>query len=74
MSARTNIIVEVPLAVIKAFMDEDFFHPELLLHSEVAFIQGIFPQDDGEALRIALISETQIHKISLVTAISLQLL
>lgn len=41
-------------------MDDDFFHPECLLHSRVALIQSIFPQTDGEAALFGLGAE--IHK------------
>lgn len=43
-------------------MDDDFLHPEHLLHTRVALVQRVFPQDDGEAASFAVGAENSRDK------------
>ncbi len=45
-------------------MEDDFLHPECLLHTRLTHVQSIFTQDDREAVAFGLGAETQIHKTS----------
>lgn len=45
----TDVIVEVPVRVVKVLVDDDLLHSELLLHVGFALVQNVFSQDDGEA-------------------------
>lgn len=45
----TDVVVEVPLAVVEPLVDDDLLHPEFLLGGRVALVQGVLPQHDGVA-------------------------